>query len=102
MNSVSQLPAERARKAYYMVLQRLQNNGKQAAVAASMGVSDTLISRFKSEHLETLCNMLTHLGLKIVPQEMTCFPPDKVQALLTLSKAHLEAIDKADQLSWED
>lgn len=85
-----------------MVLQRLQANGKQAAVAASMGVSDTLISRFKNEQLETLCSVLCHLGLKIVPAEMTCFAPDKVQALLTLSKAHLEAIDKADQLSWEE
>lgn len=102
MLPVSITPAERARKAYCMVLQRLQVNGKQAAVAASMGVSDTLISRFKNEQLETLCNVLCHLGLKIVPAEMTCFPPDKVQALLTLSKAHLEAIDKADQLSWEE
>lgn len=101
MTPVSAPPAERARKAYLTVLQRLQDSGKQAAVAAAMGVSDSTISRFKNEQLETLCGVLSHLGLKVVPVEMQCFPPERVQALLTLSKAHLESIQQADQLSWE-
>lgn len=94
-------PSERARKAYLTVLQRLQDNGKQTAVAAAMGVSESTISRFKNEQLETLCGVLSHLGLKVVPVEMQCFAPERVQALLTLSKAHLESIQQADQLSWE-
>lgn len=94
-------PSERARKAYLTVLQRLQDNGKQTAVATAMGVSESTISRFKNEQLETLCGVLSHLGLKVVPVEMQCFAPERVQALLTLSKAHLESIQQADQLSWE-
>ena len=101
MSAVSQPPQERARKAYSTVLQRLQAPGTQTALATTMGVSESTISRFKNEQLETFCGLLTHLGLKVVPVEMHCFPPAKVQALLELSKAHLESIQRADQLSWE-
>lgn len=101
MDVVSNTPVERARKAYSMILLRLQPAGTQIALAASMGVSETTISRFKTEHLETLCSLLAHLGLKVVPVEMQCFPQERVQALLTLSKAHLESIANADQLRWD-
>ena len=101
MDPVSQPPQERARKAYSTVLQRLQAPGTQTALATTMGVSESTISRFKNEQLVTLCGVLAHLGLKVVPVEMQCFPAARVQALLELSKAHLETIQKADQLSWE-
>lgn len=101
MTAVSNTPPERARKAYLTVLQRLQEPGTATAVAAAMGVSESTVSRLKNEQMEVLCGMLAHLGLKVVPVEMQCFPPDRVQALLTLSKAHLESIQQAEQLSWE-
>lgn len=101
MTTAVSTPSDRARKSYLTVLQRLQDSGKQTAVATAMGVSESTISRFKNEQLETLCGVLSHLGLKVVPVEMQCFAPERVQALLTLSKAHLESIQQADQLSWE-
>ena len=101
MTTVSANPSERARKAYLTVLQRLQDPGTGVAVAAAMGVSESTVSRFKNEHMETLCQVLAHLGLKVVPVEMQCFPPEQVQALLTLSKAHLASVQQVDQLSWD-
>ncbi len=84
-----------------MILRALQEPGKQAAIAVSMGVSESTVSRMKTDQLEQLCLLLAHAGLKIVPVEMQCFPEDKVQALLTLSRAHLADISRADQLVWE-
>lgn len=101
MHPVLPTPVERARKAYLTVLQRLQDPGSAVAVATAMGVSESTVSRMKNEHMETLCTVLAHLGLKVVPVEMQCFPPDHIQALLTLSKAHLASVQQVDQLSWE-
>lgn len=93
--------AERSRKSHSAVLQRMQQPGTQAAIAVAMGVSESTISRFKSADIEQLCLLLSHLGLKVVPVEMQCFPADKVQALLTLARDHLAAIERPDQLVWE-
>jgi hypothetical protein len=80
------------------VLQRLQEPGRAVSIASSLGVSESTVSRLKNEHLETLCNVLAHAGLKIVPVELQCFSSAKVNALLTLSKAHLDTLKSADQL----
>jgi hypothetical protein len=101
MRAVSVNPAERARKAYLTVLQRLQEPGSAVAVAAAMGVSESTVSRLKNEQMESLCAVIAHLGLKVVPVEMQCFKPEMVQALLTVSRAHLDTIQTVDQLSWE-
>ncbi|MDR6538848.1 CII family transcriptional regulator [Variovorax soli] len=101
MTAVSPTPAERARKAHVAILRALQEPGRQVAIATSMGVSESTVSRFKSEQLEQFCGLLAHLGLKVVNQEMQCFPPDQIQALLTLSKVHLASIERPDQLIWE-
>jgi hypothetical protein len=83
------------------VLQRLQEPGRAVSIAASLGISESTVSRLKNEHLETLCSILSHAGLKIVPVEMQCFPAAKIDALLTFAKAHLETVESAEQLSWE-
>jgi hypothetical protein len=101
MSAVLAPPHERARKAHSVVLQALQAPGTQAAIAVAMGVSESTVSRFKTEQLEQLCLVLACAGLKVVPVEMQCFPADKLQALLTLAKDHLAAIERPDQLVWE-
>lgn len=83
------------------VLQRLQEPGRQVAIASVMGVSESTVSRLKNEHLDTLCELLAHAGLKIVPVEVQCFPPDKISALLTFAKAHLAGIETAEELLCE-
>jgi hypothetical protein len=89
---------ETARNSHSIVLQRIREPGRQLAVATAMGLSESTISRLKNEHLQPLCTLLAHCGLKIVPTENTCIAPDKINALLTLAKAHLDQIDSANQL----
>jgi len=101
MSASSPTPAERARKAHVTVLKAMQEPGRQVAAATAMGVSESTVSRMKTEHLESFCALLAHLGLKVVPVEMQCFPADKVQALLTLARDHLSTIERPDQLVWE-
>ncbi len=60
------------------------------------------MSRLLSEHLDRFSAVLAHAGLKVVPAEMQCFAPDKVQALLTLARDRLAAIERPDQLTWGD
>lgn len=95
-------PEERARKMHSMALRYLQAPGRQTSIATSMGVAESTISRLKNEHLESLCKLLALAGLKIVPVEFQCFPADKVNALLTLSKAHLESIESAHDMTDEE
>ena len=101
MTASSPTPAERARKAHVTVLKAIQEPGRQVAAATAMGVSESTVSRMKTEHLESFCTLLACLGLKVVPVEMQCFPADKVQALLTLARDHLSTIERPDQLHWE-
>lgn len=84
------------------VLQALADPGRQVAIAAAMGVSESTVSRLKNDHLDSLCKLLAHSGLKIVPVEVKCFAPEKVDALLTLAKAHLAGVESSDEMVWED
>jgi hypothetical protein len=72
MSASSPTPVERARKAHVTVLRALQEPGRQVALATAMGVSESTVSRFKSDQLEQLCTLISHLGLKIVPAEFQC------------------------------
>lgn len=84
------------------VLQRLQEPGRAMAIATAMGISESTISRLKNDHLSSMCELIAHAGLKIVPVEMKCYPPEKIDALLTLAKAHLASIESADEMVWDD
>lgn len=101
MDQASISPTERARKIASTVLQAMQKDAKQTAIAAAIGVSDSTVSRLVSDHLDKFSLVLAHAGLKVVPVEMQCFPQAKVQALLTLARDHLAQIDHPDQLTWE-
>ena len=72
MSAVSPTPAERARKAHVTILRALQEPGRQVALATAMGISESTVSRFKTDQLEQLCTLLSHLGLKVVPSEYQC------------------------------
>lgn len=72
MSASSPTPTERARKAHVTILRALQEPGRQVALATAMGISESTVSRFKSDQLEQLCTLLAHLGLKVVPTEYQC------------------------------
>jgi hypothetical protein len=83
-----------------MVLQRLQEPGRQVSIAVAMGVSESTVSRLKNDHLDSLCELLVHAGLKIVPVETKSLDEAQVNALLTLAKSHLASIENADDLEY--
>lgn len=55
---------------------------KQSAIAASIGVSDGTVSKFKSEHMDMCCKLLAAAGLKVVPVHYECHRPEHIQWLI--------------------
>jgi hypothetical protein len=98
MSELSQSPSERARKAHSAVLQAMQDPGTARNVAQVLGVSESTVSRTKTEKLEDALVLLYQLGFKVVPQEMKCFPADYVQALHALAAMH---VAEGPKLEWD-
>jgi AraC-like DNA-binding protein len=99
MSALSSTPAERSRKAHAMVLQAMQDPGTQRTVAQVLGVSESTVSRIKSEKLEDALTLITHLGFKVVPQSMHCYPEDYVRALHTMAKLQMQ--HAGPELDWD-
>ena len=91
--------AERARKAYSRALQAMQDPGTQRNVAQLLGVSESTVSRIKTEKLEDAISLLCHLGFKVVPSDMRCYPDEYVQALHTMAKLQMQSA--APTLEWD-
>lgn len=100
MPQLSAAIAENARKNERTILQAFARVS-QARIAEQLGVNDSTVSRFKDGGLEQAAALLAACGLKVVPDEMQCFPRDKVSALLTLARDHLMQMEHPEQLSWE-
>lgn len=98
MDALSRTPAETTRKGVQLALQRLQEPGKAGAVAASMGVSDSTVSRIKTERMEEVIAFLAFLGLKVVPAEYKCVDP---VAYAFLTTTHQRVMQRAPDLIWE-
>lgn len=81
MSPSSPSAQETARKSHATVLRALQAPGRQVAIATAMGVSESTVSRLKTEHLAQICALLAHAGLKVVPAEDLSVDPTAVQAL---------------------
>ena len=93
--------SERSRKLESTVLQALASKG-QARVAEFAGVSESKVSRFKSEQLAEICDYLAALDLKIVPVSMHCYRPESIAALMQLAKERMEQLDTPEQLAWQE
>lgn len=98
MPQLSDSPAEKSRKLRASVLQAVQRDGKQHAIAAAMGVSDSTISRLVNDHLDNFAALLAHAGLKVVPVEFTCVSPETYQFL---TATHARVLQKAPELIWD-
>lgn len=94
--------AERARKANAMLLQALKAPGSQVAIAASLGASESTISRIKNERLHECLMFLYAAGFKVVPQGRVCVDPVKFEAVMTLARAAMGDEETARKLVWED
>ena len=98
MSELSSCPAERARKARSVVLQAVQRDVKQHAIAAAMGVSDATVSRLINDHLDNFVAMLTHAGLKVVDSSARCVSAETYEFL---TATHARVMQKAPQLIWD-
>jgi hypothetical protein len=92
--------AERSRKNEATILQGLARAG-QVHVAEFMGVSESAVSRLKSERLVEISDFITACGLKVVPQEMQCYRPASIAALIELARERMEELTSPEQLVWE-
>jgi DNA-binding XRE family transcriptional regulator len=90
-------PAERAKKGMSLVLKRMAE-GTQAALAVSMGVSESTVNRIKTERLEEVLLLLAHLGLKTVPTDFKCVDRESYDFLV---RSHTRVMEKAPQLIWD-
>ena len=75
----------KARNMERLVLQRFQNNGMQTRIAEETGITDTWISRFKSQQLQQACLVLAHLGLKIVDESEQTISEEKLRAFALIT-----------------
>lgn len=92
---------DRSRNIVSTVLQRLAG-GNQAAIAAAIGASESMVSRFKSEPLEQAASILAAAGLKVVPVEYQCVDPRKAEAMGILLNAAIEKAGNPAALLWDE
>mgnify|MGYP001577825827 CR=1 FL=1 len=102
MPASSVTPAERSRKMVSVVLQALQEPGRQVAAAAAMGASESTVSRLKNEHLENLTLLLAHIGLKIVPIDYVCVDKQTYESVAHLATRAMSRPEIAKQLIWDE
>lgn len=86
------LEVEQARKILSLVLHRLGST-KARAVADSIGIHESTLSKFKSEQLPILCKLLNVLGLTIVPADHTYEDPRYIESLRYLARMHLGGVE---------
>lgn len=89
--------AARARKNYTAILQRLASIGN-APVALAMGCNESTVSRWKPEKYEEICQILSVMDLKIVPNDMRCFNQRDIEAIFHQAKRWMEHVQHVDQL----
>lgn len=98
MAEASMTPQEKTRKALARVLQAMQTPGKGGAIAVQMGVSDSTVSRIKSEQLEGCLALLYALGFKVVDGSAHCVD---AETYAFLTRSHARVMARAPELIWE-
>lgn len=81
----------RSRKNASLILQRLASLG-QAAVADSLGVSESTVSRWKDGDIEKTALTLAVLGLRVVREDEATVDPRKLAALVALAEDGFAAL----------
>jgi len=80
------------------LIQACRTESTQNAIAEAMGIAPSTLSTMISKDLDRWCLFVVKLKKKVVPASARCYRPDKVQALLTLARAHLASIERPEQL----
>lgn len=102
METVSSEVTAKARTYMALAMQRAARVG-QNDIGNAIGIDGSTVSRFMSDEkdMSRALAILAAMGLKVVPAEMQCFPPRKMQLLLELARDHLVQMETVEQLTWE-
>lgn len=108
MSKVSIELSASARNDVSRILQALAT-GNNSEIATLIGVDPSTVSRMKNDkktngltEIETLCELLSCLGLKIVPKEYQSIDKSRVEALLVMSKSWMSRIESVDDLFHDE
>lgn len=108
MSKVSIELSASARNDVSRILQALAT-GNNSEIATLIGVDPSTVSRMKNDkktngltEIETLCKLLSCLGLKIVPKEYQSIDKSRVEALLVMSKSWMSRIESVDDLFHDE
>ena len=69
--------------------------------AEAAGIGKSTVASWFNEHRDALGKALAHLGLKVVPVSVACYPPEQVEALFTMAQAHMRSMRSAADLFEE-
>ena len=108
MSKVSIELSASARNGVSRILHSLANS-RQSELAEQLGVDPSTLSRMKTDRknndlteIEMFCELLSCLGLKIVPKEYQSIDKARVEALLVMSKSWMSRIDTVDDLFHDE
>lgn len=100
MDASSRLPCETARKISATVLQAIAARGA-STIATASGLSESMICRLKSDHLDHFAKLLAFGGLKVVPACAICVTPEYLDSLRLLAREALSDGKPPAQLEWD-
>ncbi|ENX06295.1 hypothetical protein [Acinetobacter courvalinii] len=97
-----------ARNDVSRVLQALATNN-QSDLAEHLSVDPSTLSRMKTDkknngltEIELFCELLSCLGLKVVPKDYQSIDKERVAALLVMSKSWMNRIESVDDLFHDE
>jgi hypothetical protein len=102
MTQLSITPAERSRKAHAAILRAMEAPGTGRNVAQVLGVSETTVSRIKTEKLEDAITLMCHLGFKVVDESRVCVDRAAYEAMSTLARKAMACDATARRLIWDE
>lgn len=103
MSKLSPEQSAWSRNMQSQILQSIEAVG-QGVVANCVGVDASTITRWKEDkgRIESICDLMAVLGLKVVPMDMQCYNPAKVEILWALAKDNLTRSQQVDDFFHED
>lgn len=108
MSKVSVELSASARNDVSRILQGLALSN-QGELADQLKVDPSTVSRMKIDRknnglteIETFCELLSCLGLKVVPKDYQSIDKERVAALLVMSKSWMNRIESVDDLFHDE
>lgn len=98
--ALSITPQERARKAFSRLLVAMQEPGRQVALAASLGTSESTISRLKTEKTEDVLALVYACGFKLVSEDKVCVDGAALE-FMRATTARVLASEEAAKHLWD-